>query len=363
MKLVLYIVLFLLALQSSFSQKEDEFPLIGWKDVFGHLSCGYKIFSWSPVDRGKFGFIEFSTEGLHALNFYSAIGLFHMEFFSYNYEGTFPNTNRQKEMITTYFAYETGLEKFTYGIKLDPLAHYIISANSFFKKYILQKLFSIRFKYSKELYYGKAKAQKEFYFVPFTANFFNSQYTPSQNKIIHVGNNINFKTLFTDNETSLSVYTADISDVRVLYFSSMWERPSDYFYYLATNNKPMILGTKFEVNGIGVSLETVDRGKPGWNFDLSLRFTGLSTRSIKNASGDFQDILNDLDSSWLNYLSYSLGVWDNIYIENKRDKGLNFTFGIVYEQRRWLREYGNDKFDVIEKDEFYKLFGNIGYRF
>jgi len=362
-KLLSILSLLLFFYLQSFSQSEETFSFISWKDVFGHLSSGYKIFSWAPEDRGENGFIGFSTEGLHTFNLFSQIGLFHTEVFSYSYEGTLPNTSRQKEMLTTYSSNETGLEKFTYGVKLDAIASYLFPENSFLNKYVLRTIFSIRYKYSKELYFGKANALKEFYFVPLEADFYRFQYAPSVKKIIHKEENINFKTLFIDNETSISIYSNYISEVRIFYFSSEWERPSDYFFFLAYDNKPMILGTKFDVNGIGISYETVDQGKSGLNYDLSLRFTGLSDRSIKTAQGEMQDIFNNLDSSWLNYVSLNIGAWYNIYIDEKRNKGLNFTIGIILTERRWLREYGDDNFDVIEEDNFEKLFVNIGYRF
>lgn len=341
-----------------------------WNDFYVYTSVGAQAFNWKPTERDGGGYISFKTKGLRSYNGLAVLGYRGMDALSLSYEGVFRKSREQEEMLVTNFARESGIERYTWGLKIDPFVQAIIPDDHWFSKYVLRRIFSIKFKYSHELYFGEAAGKQDFIFVPLDVGArFNSP-LPPQSQRVSAGEKLFFQTLFVDYETSISAYTYQTVDVRIGYFQSKWERPSDYYVYTTVDDTLVILGYRFEASGVMLGIQTIDRGAPGFYIDLALRFAALSKRSITTSVEDLGTVFSSEDGSGLNYVSLFAGGWYNAYFDSQRNSGLYLSFGVTWERRRWLREYSTpegqtssaDNFSVVENDEFLKFFGSLGFR-
>jgi len=333
-----------------------------------HLNAnlGLKSFHWKPYKRPS-GLISFETEGLFLYKLSGSLGLWRFDIIDFNYEGPIKNTKRQKEMFDVNYKKSEGLEKFTFGIKLDPIAKRL-----FPKDYgiglILRRIFSIKFTYSNELFYGYAKCKNDLYFVPKNI-YFNANSTSDEDYIYASANEmINFKTSFTEKLISILISKdpkPDGWDIRAGFFSETWDRPSDYWHYInPTTQKYYIFEDRYETQGIWVGMITTNQWREGHNFDLNIRWSGPFKESITNADGELSDIFYKKDKSWLNYVGAHIIYFYNYYF----GKSTSIRFGFDFDRRHWIREYPKDegeedKFEVIERDEFYTVFSQISWRF
>lgn len=330
-----------------------------------NANFGLKAFYWKPNKRPG-GFLSFKTEGLGLYKFSGSFGLWKFDIIDVDYEGPIQTTEHQKEMFIINDKKSEGLEKYTFGVKLDPIAKRLFPIESGMIGFVLRRILSIKFTYSNELFYGYAKCENNFYYVPKNISF-NSA---SSDDYINVSKNdiINFKTYFTDKLVSVLISSdpdPDGWDVRVGFFSETWRRPSDYWHHFnATEQKYYLFENSYKVQGIWLGLITTNQWRPGHNFDVNIRWSGPFNESITNADGDLGDKIYNEDKSWLNYVGGHIIYFYNMYF----GRSSYLRVGIDYDRRHWIREYPEeegeeDQFGIIERDEFYTIFGQISWKF
>ena len=96
----------------------------------GNIDLGSNLSFWQPgLDDEKV--VEFDTEGLKTFNISGNVVYEGKSFLSFGYESPLNKTSRQEEIFKTNTSQEAGLEKFTWGIKLDPFADYFFPDKNF----------------------------------------------------------------------------------------------------------------------------------------------------------------------------------------------------------------------------------------
>jgi hypothetical protein len=253
-----------------------------------NVDFGLKSFQWKPYERPS-GLISFETEGLFLYKLSGSFGLWRFDIIDFNYEGPIKNTKRQQEMFNVNYIKSEGLEKYTFGIKLDPIANRLIPSELGIFGLFVRRIFSIKFTYSNELFYGNAKCKKDIYFVP-KNTCFNS--TTSDKDYIYASANdmINFETYFSEKLISILISkdpSPDGWDVRVGFFSETWDRPSDYWSYINPESQIYyIFENNYKAKGIWIGFVATNQWGPGSNLDASIRWSGLFDESITNADGN-----------------------------------------------------------------------------
>jgi len=334
-----------------------------------YLNAGYQYSQWEikPDFIGE-PFLDFATEGLEQINIAAIIFLRDYDFMIYTYEGPLVPTNRQNEMFTYNTVQEYGLEKYTGGIDLYPIADIIFPSDAAIYKYFLKPIFSIKFKYTSELFFGEATSSNIFYYVPLNDAFNPYNINPDELQLVETGEIVGFKTYFTDYEISIAFETSYEHSFRIGYFSSHWKRPSDYFYYWANTDYPLIFGTRYYAEGLWFGLQSQKQTTPEFHFDLYARITGIGSCSMKNAYTDLDREFRNIDGSWLNYIGLYAKAWYNYYPKDIKFKNFSMTVGGSWERRNWSREYGESesgesRFDVIDRDDIIKGYASIAIRF
>jgi len=383
--LITFIVLLFLIINNSFILAEDnknktdiETGVVGVitdgaqgkidKNRFsGNIELGSNFANWEPgLDDEKV--VAFDTEGLNAFNISGNLVYNEKSFFSFGYERPFHKTSSQEEIFKTNTSQESGLEKFTGGITLDPFANYFFPNNPF-----LKKLFSIKFKYTKELYFGEVSALTDFAYVPKEALVDNVNMIITGGQNISTGEVIAFKTEFIENEISLQLFSIDATqttkygkktvkkktvrqDLRLGYFSYEWNRPS-HGTNDTLNGLPIVSENTYKVQGGFVAFITQDPGSPGWNLDWSLKygFNGEVDNAFYYKNADVR------------YLGVGLDTWYNLYFGKDRYDGLLCTFGLLLDRRRIVLDAetsnGSSVRVLEDEDDLYKIYFNLSYRF
>lgn len=383
--LITFAVLFFLITSSSFLLAEDNKNKADVEDgvvnvitdgaqgkidksrFSGNIELGSTFAYWQPgLDDEKV--VAFDTEGLKAFSISGNLVYSEKSFFSFGYERPFNKTDNQDEIFKTNTSQESGLEKFTGGITLDPFAEYFFPNNNF-----LKKLFSIKFKYTKELYFGEVTALTDFAYVSKDAyvDHINMIITGGQN--ISAGETIAFRTEFIENEISLQLFSMDTlqttkygkktvkkktvqQDLRLGYFSYEWTRPS-HGTNDTLNGIPIVSENTYKVQGAFVAFNTQDPGSPGWNLDWSLKygFNGEVDNAFYYKNAD------------VGYLGVGLNTWYNLYFGEDRYNGLLCTFGFLLDRKRIVLDAetsdGSSARVLEDEDDLYKIYFKLSYRF
>ncbi len=337
------------------------------ESFYVYAKGGYQFSSWQ-IHKREMALLAFETEGLHQGNVEVGTVLANIDLASFSYEGPIIPTDRQKELFETNTSYQHGLEKYTADISMEPFADYFCGDNTRLKRYFIKPLLSLRFKYTREAFFGDAAALRDLYYVPYDIDF---NFDTDNLEFVNAGEEISFKTIFDDYEFTFSLGSMKEFKrhaVRVGYFHSEWERPSDYFHLRNINNDYYLFATKYYAEGYIIGFSTIERGKEGLNLDLAARMSGSSKRWIKNACCDYEDDLTDND---IGFISLFAGCWYNYY--NNENGQISTTFGLEWERRSWTNgraeedENGEQDLDselrIIDEDDIIKGYIRVSYRF
>ena len=321
----------------------------------GNIILNYDYAEWKPLERNKEDkLISFNIEGLNSYRIQGVLNLWRSELLRFNYVGSLVFSDYQKEILESKIDKEFGIEKYTFGISLEPFINYIIPKNK-----ILKILLSVRFRYRRELYFGTAKTLDELYFIPFNSSY--NYQTHSYDKYQHflANQEISFKTYLNNYSAYIEIPYQGIG-FKIGYYKSQWARPSDYYRKYGADETPYIFGTKYNVNGIILGVET--SGSGGYKdtklcIDLDFLFP-INNASIKNADGDLEDLLDEYEPVYEEFnvtVSYSINFYKKIML----------NFGGEYNRRRW-KSYIDDSADdpyLIDKDSIYRGFVGLRYDF
>ena len=354
----MYVVFCILLIKSHtcFGQQQRSNEVISGK-VFLNLSGGLQLYRWSPEDR-KDGTLKFDTEDLLAFNTSGSFGFARAELFSFSYEGLFKNTPHQREMLSTNSVKEKGLEKIMWALNFAPIFNTIIKADNFGSK-VLQRVLSVKLKYTKTLYFGEALGVTDFYFVPLDLKFVNNT-LPTQAIYVDKGEKVKFKTIFEDKEITFPLfiirpYSNLQHNIRLGLFETKWERPSDYLLLETTDKVPIVCAYRFESRGFLFGIQTIDEGKEGLNLDWTIRLSTFFKSSITSSYEHIGGYSED-DDEWVSHSSLLLDCWYNmIFISSKqnKDRSIRLTIGGSIERKIWNRNYTvneNNKEEKIESE-------------
>jgi len=354
--------------QNNYSEPQPRDSVTESGPLYFNLNLGFTVSGWKPCDRGDNARISFDTEGLEAYSILSSLGFKQTDFLIFDYEAPFNNTPEQSQMLEVNSRTYHGFEKYTGGIKLESFLLPLIEDEHSLSYKILRRLFSLQFVYSKELFFGSASSNTNFYFVPLDAAFSRSPDLYSQCIFVPEGEKLNYHTVFKDRIISIMLHTSKKHDIRLGYFHSSYERPADYFtYYNSDTGDNIIMGTRYESDGILLGYSTRKKSSPGLNLDASFRFSDIFFNGeIETAEGDLLNNLSQEDD-WFTNWNLKITLWYNYYFGNRTKRGLFFRIGIEYERRNWFHEYYPGESTeleeletiLIDQDEILKAFGFI----
>lgn len=332
------------------------------------MNSGLDLSFWKPgFDEDKV--VKITTEGLKTYHIGANFAYGGKSMLVLRYERPFEGAYSQEDSFKTNTRQKSGLEKFTGGVKLDPLADLLFPDNV-----LLKKILSVKYQYSKESFFAEVTAQKEFALLPQGAVVDYGKKTISGSSIVTAGEKLEFSTEFINQEISIPLVSLDMmktvsyngrvenvsffqEDFRVGYFDFQWSRPSH-----GTSNtldgKPIISDTTFKAQGYFLGFEAQDPGSPGLNLDWLVRI-GLDGE-VNNAS--------NYNKSDVSFVGMNINSWYNHYFSS-RNEGLAATLGFLFDWRRMnVDEKKNETststvriFD--EQEKLYKVYLNIVYRF
>lgn len=307
---------------------------------------GATFFSWAPdyqTDAGR-EILKFNTEGARLYRFQGNLGYDRMSFLNFTYERPISQTENQQELIRANSTKESGIERFTGGIALDPFAAALFPSDSFGRQ-VMKKVLSLRYRTTRERFIGTATGAEDVAYLTPTTTIDYVNKTISGAQAFPKGQTLSFKSDFTDNEVSISLgsftmqhyyndarvpYKESVSNVRLGYYASAWERPAATTA-ITFNGQPVIYDAKYKAKGIMLSVETCDPGSPGLNIDFAFRTS--TSASIESPIDWNQAIkLKTNESLEVNSAQIDLSLWYNYYFSD-RASGPAITTGMTIIQR------------------------------
>jgi len=321
---------------------------------FGDITVGYEHAQWEINDTMEVPVVTYRTEGLQVIRLCSTLGYREMSLLDIVYERPITNTPEQNQMFAANIKNEAGLEKFTGGIKLDPIATHFFPRDSMIDK-ILRCAFSIRFKYTREMYFGEAEIQTDTKYLPIDSTIDYENRSIDSSQLLIKGTKLTFNTTFVESEITVSVSRALNHELRVGYYISKWKRPSDN-NLITIENLPIVYEAEYDSAEAVVSLETSDRGAPGFNMDLSFRLGHYDT--LKTA---FDWKLSYGDESGADSARINIGLWYNWYFTGKDDTGFFASAGVEWSKRAMSVYIGSTPENSDEQAEMSLLIHDVDY--
>jgi len=102
-----------------------------------NINVNYDYAEWQPLERKMNDrLISYNTEGLNSYRIESILDMNGFEFFKFYYVGSFIPSNHQKEILESKIDEEFGIEKYTFGISLEPFINYITQVSQHHKRAI-----------------------------------------------------------------------------------------------------------------------------------------------------------------------------------------------------------------------------------
>jgi len=226
--------------------------------------------------------------------------------------------------------------------------------------------------------YEEIRGEREAVYIPMSAFLNYNTRVVGGTVPLTKGNVTSFRTELVDNEVSLAIARLGGTrksgepgsagkpshEVRLGYYRSEWERPSDANFF-TVGGLPTVLEAEYRTSGYFLSVETIDSGRPGLNLDLSMRW---GTKNSMKTAVDWERFFGKKVE--VNSVAVGLGLWYNHYFGERGDTGAYLSLG-----GNWL--YRAVNVDVItetqtnvsaasavnDTDTVYRLFAVVGYRF
>jgi len=332
------------------------------------MNTGVDLTFWKPgFDEDRV--VKFSIEGMKTYHVGANFVYGGKSMLVLRYERPIHGTDSREDIFKANTEEKSGLEKFTGGVKLDPLAYLLFPDNT-----LLKKILSVEYRFSRERFFAEVTAQKDLAFIPKNAVVDDVKRTITGNRFVSTGEKLDFRTEFINQEISLPLISLNMKktikyngrvekvsffqeDFRVGYFNFQWSRPSH-----GTGNtfvgKPIICDTTFKAQGYFLGFETQDPDSPGLNLDWLVRI-GLDGE-VDNA---FQYKKTDVS-----FVGMSINTWYNHYFSS-RSEGFAATLGFLFDWRRInveekVPETATSTVRIFdEQEKLYKVYLNLIYRF
>ena len=341
---------------------------------YGTISFGYQANFWTPygTDHDILPVVEYETEGLMSARLAGTLGFEENQVLFFLYEAPVSPSDEQNEMLEINETKESGLEKFTYGIKLDPIAEHFFPNNT-----LLRKLLSVRFKYTRELYMGRGEAIQDAYYVPMDAkvDYASDPKLIIGKKFINKGDTLALKAEFEDYEASINLLTIEEHNLRIGYYESRWKRLSDTSSALSIYGFPVIYEAEYRSRGLKLKYDgPVHRKLPGLYWECSI---GVGYDDEFKTAYDWQktwDIPED-DSVKVESRIGGVGLWYEHEVFVKYQKRWLITVGLSSRQRDMKVDFVHEEEDeegnviresttVIEDvDRLTKFYISLNYLF
>jgi hypothetical protein len=207
----------------------------------------------------------------------------------------------------------TGLEKYTFGIKLDPVIKILLTDESMFRD-ILTTILSVRFRYKQQFSQTTGTIIDDSYYITHDTHWDYDQGIVYDPILLTKDSKFSFTTKYYYNEISLHLttveyrYSSDI-DVRIGFLSTNYTRPTNTSY-VTIDKKPIIYESDYSSKAIFLSAENIDYGFPGFSMEFS---GGIGIKDKFTGTFDwrknFGDKNVDIDNYWV-----ELNLWYNYYL-------------------------------------------------
>lgn len=164
------------------------------------------------------------------------------------------------------------------------------------------------------------------------------------------GQNIDFKTLFTENEVTIPLFNVNyIKDRKIShffnigFFSNSYKRPATYFHY-ENNELPIILEHNFLTKGIFVGMQTIERSYPGLNIDWKF-YSGFRKSNVSNKVINLNEYYKNTYDQKIKSSGFLIHLWYNHFFKESKN---SLTVGFYANAISWtlidINETSNNSF-------------------
>lgn len=305
--------------------------------------------------------VRYRTQGLATYRGEATVG-YGGPMFTFGYERPIAPTALQRDMLSVAEHSEVGLEKFTFGFDLLPVLKYRFPILE--RKYLLRSLLSIEFRYSKSRFYGSARVQRPFFYLPQDAVVDWSDRTVTGARKLSAGQQVSFQSTFIEEDVSFSLLEWPGYAFRAGYFSLSWKRPSDnnYKYSISdgASSLPILYESTYEAKGISLRLQSKDHARGGLNGDVEMRI-GLNNKIRAAISPPLQQ------NESLAFFGLNGGVWHTWYLRKNR-QGLIVSLGARADLRSWRVDAKDSEGKTAESrpldaEKLLSGWASLGWRF
>lgn len=298
-------------------------PLISMQMGYDYSGCSLDITSDKGEAQSKnenANVIRYDTESFHQLSGNMALGFNGLRLLDYKFTRPLTNSPMQKEMYSFNTQSSTGLERYTWGISLLPLA------TQFIDNKLLRTLLSYRMQSTKQRYITKGIIQTDV------------DFNESNNNIValHNGDRVNFRSDYLDREISIALAKIPIKTtnsvfgteyvaenfwiLRCGWFNEEWNRISEMVYQTGL---PDVFPIKYRNSGVVLNYETENQTANGFNGDILMRFGWSDVEGPIN----WNNYAGNNQSVGMTSMTLGAGMWYNINLSGKKHHNLLITLG------------------------------------
>lgn len=315
-----------------------------------YFTGGYLFKIWKPLnyeDRS----IWYNNENLNQFKISTNLGFLGYDYINLNYQGGFNLNAREKKMIEASNSGEKGIESFKGYLFIRPIVSYLSKKTEF--NFFIERVLSLRYKYNNTLYYGQFSSDTDFGYIPYGTEI-ESNLLPDETQFYNSNSSVEYKTYFRDSEIYMSLFdfpmplwgflssfvrlnnNTDLnlnledkwSFINLGYFSSSYNRVSDYWSLEASGNTKIFMEQKFVAKGISIGLKSAEpEGSNG--LDAEIVFRSSTEVEVFSPRGR----LSEISPGSLKYKSFLLNIW---YNENFWFKNSFVTMGMTWENIKWI---------------------------
>lgn len=349
---------------------------------------------WNPGLSASNPAMSFRTEGLSSYEVQGLVGYGGCPIASLSYEGPLlSGNNHQREILAANRTQQAGLEKYTAGIAPEPLLSIFFPRawegiqgshlpDSWWSNgeltvaptevlavagaSLMRTIASVQFFHSEALFFGTAHANSPFLFLPTTASV-DPNGVASGGTRVEAGSGVSFKTLFKEDDITVSVWDWSHYNLRVGVYDLEWSRPSENNHAPQPGQLPFLFETRYESRGLHLAVQNSATETRGFNYDFTLQY-GMQNK-ITSASGRSLGVQYDSLRYSLDYLGLKGSAWYNWRLGGTASHEYLLAVGAMADARSWTvsypaNGYGPGTQDKSVGSEFlYSLWTRIGYRF
>lgn len=291
--------------------------------LFANVDAGYSFrrnFQSNSADES----VTYLAQNFSVLDLSANAGMLGQSFFTSGYQRGFSKGGFQQTDLSTDIDEKQGLERFRFGIILDPLLRLVAPDYP-----LVRMLLSLRFRYVHETTQTEAVVNENSIYLPAGALVDYANHTAATYTELPAESFYFLKTSYSYSETTIRFpinYGNFFGAIRLGYAQWEYRRPFST-RQVHLNNLDVIYDGEPRVGSIVLVFESVDEGSPGFHLDGTL---SLGVDNIFNSSLDWHRVYEfGQPGTEVQYNTdkCEINVWYNLYLSPEFAKGLFFRVG------------------------------------